>query len=203
MSDTERKIYAAHEKHAWTLALLVFAAFGLVVYWVDGWLSTKRSGWADVAYFILYMVSFFAVFGLGAVKNWFLWRLHKSENAELRAQPSVPALHFKDAKSALEYSCKYMDTSLKDGELTPCIVVATSSSKESGTFAVVDIPTAAGIKRSVAAFLSNEAPPAVAGKLCAAMIGPVIEPTDTPTFLIVAELEPTWSDGSWKVKRRF
>lgn len=77
LNEAELKIYKAHEKHAWTLAFLVFVAFGLVVYWLDGWLSAKRGGWAEFAYFILYIASFFAVFGLGAVKNWFLYRLYK------------------------------------------------------------------------------------------------------------------------------
>ena len=77
MNETEREIYKAHEKHAWTLAFFVFVAFGLVVYWLDGWLSTKRGGWAEFAYFTLYIVSFFAVFGLGAVKDWFLYRLYR------------------------------------------------------------------------------------------------------------------------------
>ncbi|AVJ20982.1 hypothetical protein CQ006_04750 [Pseudomonas cedrina] len=76
--NNDSEAYKAHEKHAWTLALLVFAAFGLAVYWLDGWLSTKRGGWADFAYFILYIASFFAVFGLSTVKDWFLDRLTRS-----------------------------------------------------------------------------------------------------------------------------
>lgn len=82
MNEAEREIYKAHEKHAWTLAFLVFAAFGLVVYWLDAWLSTKRDGWAEFAYFILYIVSFFAVFGLGSVKDWFLNRLTEPKNKQ-------------------------------------------------------------------------------------------------------------------------
>lgn len=75
LNEAERKIHEAHEKHAWTLAFLVFGAFALVVYWLDGWLHSQRGGWAEFAYFALYIVSFFAVFGLSTVKDWFLDRL--------------------------------------------------------------------------------------------------------------------------------
>lgn len=75
MNETERKIYAAHEKHAWTLAFMVFGALAVLVYWLDGWLHTQQGSWAEFAYFALYVVSFFAVFGLGSVKDWFLNRL--------------------------------------------------------------------------------------------------------------------------------
>lgn len=136
-----------------------------------------------------------------------LGRLAGWIRAGRRAAPEIAAkpleFHFKDAKSALEYSCEYLDTKLKEGEFTPCVVVAVSSSKESGVFAVIDIPTDAGIKRGIAAFSTSVAPPAVAGKLCAAMIGPALELGGAPTFFVFAELEPTWSDGSWKIKRRF
>lgn len=77
MNDAERKIYAAHEKHAWTLALFVFGAFAVLVYWLDGWLLTQRGWWAEIAYFLLYVASFFAIFGLRVVKDWFLDRLTK------------------------------------------------------------------------------------------------------------------------------
>ncbi|MCO7513740.1 hypothetical protein NJF44_01200 [Pseudomonas guariconensis] len=148
--------------------------------------------------------------GAAYTYKWFTHRAWLKEylrQMEIRAprqqtETSI-ALRFNDAKSALEYSCKYMDTALVDGEFTPCIVVATSTSKESGTFAVIDVPTDAGIRRGIGAFSTNDAPPSVAGKLCAAMIGPVIEQTGAPSFLIFAELEPTWSDGAWKIKRRF
>lgn len=75
MNETERKIYAAHEKHAWTLAFMVFGALAILVYWLDGWLQTQRGSWAEFAYLGLYTASFFAVFGLSIVKDWFLNRL--------------------------------------------------------------------------------------------------------------------------------
>ncbi|MGP5441860.1 hypothetical protein [Pseudomonas helleri] len=75
MNETESKIHAAHEKHAWTLAFMVFGALAVLVYWLDGWLHAQRGSWAEFAYFVLYVVSFFAVFGLGYVKDWFLYRL--------------------------------------------------------------------------------------------------------------------------------
>lgn len=136
---------------------------------------------------------------LGRLAGWI--RVGNRAASEIAATPLE--FHFKDAKSALEYSCEYLDTKLKEGEFTPCIVVAVSSSKESGVFAVIDIPTDDGIKRGIAAFSTSVAPPTVAGKLCAAMIGPALEQTGAPSFLIFAELEPTWSDGSWIIKRRF
>lgn len=161
---------------------------------------------SDVIVLLMTAICAGATFLYKYLAHEFWYREYRAQ-MDMRApkpQPQEPpALHFKDAKSALEYSCEYLDTTFKDGEYTPCIVVVTSSSKESGTFAVIDIPTDAGIKRSIAAFSTSDAPPAVAGKLCAAMIGPVLEETGAPTFLIFAELEPTWSDGAWMIKRRF
>ncbi|MCO7503173.1 MULTISPECIES: hypothetical protein [unclassified Pseudomonas] len=125
------------------------------------------------------------------------------KNKIIAAEKNHAELYFKDAKSVLEYSCKYMDTSLNEGEFTPCIVVATSSSRTAGTFAVIDIPSDQGIRRGVAAFSTQDTPSDVVGKLCAAMIGPMIDETGSPGLLLFAELEPTWQNGSWKVKRHF
>lgn len=200
--ELKKKIEAAHEKHAWTLAFLVFGAFGVMVWWLDGWLHRQRGDWAEIAYFVLYVVSFFAVFALGSIKDWFLYKLYDPSQPEAQS-PKPVELHFKDAKSALEYSCKYMNTSLADGEFTPCIVIATSQSREAGAFAVIDIPTDSGIKRTTASFLPKEVPPAVVGTLCAAHIGPMIEALGSPAILLFAELEPTWADGAWKIRRRF
>jgi len=80
LNEMERKIYEAHEKHAWTLALIVFGAFAVLVYWLDGWLHAQRSSWAEFAYLILYVVSFFAICGLSVVKDWFLDRLIRPKN---------------------------------------------------------------------------------------------------------------------------
>lgn len=112
-------------------------------------------------------------------------------------------LHFKNGAAALEHICKYMDTALVENELTPCLVVATSQSKQSGAFAVINIPTDNGPKKSIAAFLSEVVPTEIAGKLCAAMIGPVNPSTGEPVFMLCAELEPTLGNGVWKVRRRF
>lgn len=128
----------------------------------------------------------------------------KSGSTAKAHEPAPPAqLHFKDGAAALEYICKYMDTALVENELTPCLVVATSRSKDSGSFAVINIPTDGGPKKSTAAFLSEDVPTEIAGKLCAAMIGPVNPSTGEPVFMLCAELEPTWSGGAWKVRRRF
>ena len=145
------------------------------------------------------LLSFFYDKTLGRLAGWV--RTGHRITPEITTKPLE--LHFKDAKSSLEYCCKYLDTTLKEGEFTPCVVVAVSSSKESEVFAVIDIPTNAGTERSIAAFSTSETPPTIVGKLCAAMIGPALEKDDAPTFLIFAELEPTWSEGSWKIKRRF
>lgn len=77
MSPQERKVYAAHEKHAFTLAFLVFGAFAVIVYFLGNWLQKQHSGWAEAANYVLYIVSFFAIFALSAVKDWFLYRLYK------------------------------------------------------------------------------------------------------------------------------
>lgn len=77
MTPSEKKAFEAHEKHAWTLAFLVFGIFGIAVWWLDGWLHRQHGDWAEMAYFALYIVSFFAIFALGAVKDWFLYRLYK------------------------------------------------------------------------------------------------------------------------------
>lgn len=201
--DLKKKIEGAHEKHAWTLALIVFAALCAFVYWLDEWLKAQRGDWSELASVVLYVASFFAIFGLSTVKDWFLDRIREPDKPEPIHAPFAPALHFKDAKSALDYSCKYMDTSFKDGEFTPCIVVATSSSKEAGLFAVIDVPSSSGLKRCVGEFSTETAPDRVAGKLCAAMIGPPVDGADLPAFLIFAELEPTWSNGAWKISRYF
>lgn len=77
-----KEIELAHTKHAWTLAFMVFAAFCGLAYWLDAWLNTKRGGWADIASTALYIVSFFAVLGMGPVKDWFLHRLYKPKNTD-------------------------------------------------------------------------------------------------------------------------
>lgn len=82
MTPEERKVQAAHEKHAWTLAFLVYACFGVLVYFLAAWLHSVRSSWAELAYFALYVVSFFAVFALGAVKDWFLYRIYNPSDDE-------------------------------------------------------------------------------------------------------------------------
>ena len=122
---------------------------------------------------------------------------------DLPQQKDNPQLHFKDGNSAIEYICKYMDTKLVENEITPCFVVATSQSKDSGSFAVIQIPTDNGPKKSVAAFLGDIVPTEIAGRLCAAMIGPINPVTGDPVFMLCAELEPTWSNEGWKIKRRF
>lgn len=78
MTPAERKVYEAHEKHAWTLAFMVFGLLGVVVYILDEWLtSPKRGSWAELAHMALYVAAFFAVFGLSFIKDWFLRRLSK------------------------------------------------------------------------------------------------------------------------------
>ena len=77
VSPAERKVYDAHERHAWTLAFLVFGAFGVLVWWLDGWLHRQHGSWAEFAYFVLYIVSFFAIFALREIKDWFLYRIYK------------------------------------------------------------------------------------------------------------------------------
>lgn len=129
--------------------------------------------------------------------------IKSGSKAELSDSPQSVPLHFKDGATALEYICKYMDTALIENELIPCLVVATSQSKESGAFAVISLPTDDGPKKSIAAFLSDAVPTDIAGKLCAVIVGPVNEHAGVPTFLLCAELEPSWSNGAWKVRRRF
>lgn len=80
MNINERKIEAAHEKHAWTLAFLVFGGLAVVAYFLGEWLEGQRGGWAEIAYFFLYIACFFAIFGLSALKDWFLDRLYKPES---------------------------------------------------------------------------------------------------------------------------
>ncbi len=77
MNNGDLKVRAAHEKHAWTLAFLVFGTFGVIVWWLDGWLQRQIGSWAEFAYFVLYIAAFFAVCGLSAVKDWFFNRLYK------------------------------------------------------------------------------------------------------------------------------
>ena len=77
MSPAEKKAYEAHEKHAWTLAFLVFGIFGVAVWWLDGWLHRQHGSWAEFAYFLLYIAAFFAVFALREIKDWFLYKLYK------------------------------------------------------------------------------------------------------------------------------
>ncbi|WP_155736125.1 hypothetical protein [Pseudomonas chlororaphis] len=127
----------------------------------------------------------------------------KNGSSTVEVEKALPELHFKDGKSALEYACKYMDTSLIENELTPCLVIATSQSKESGAFAVIHVPTDEGLNKSVAGFLGENVPTDIAGRLCAALVGPINEKTGAPHLLLCAELEPTWCNGAWKVKRRF
>ena len=129
--------------------------------------------------------------------------IKSGSKVELPASTPPVQLHFKDGAAALAYICEYMDISLVENELTPCLVVATSQSKETGAFAVINIPSADGPKKSIAGFLNDSVPSDIAGKLCAAMIGPSIENSGTPTFFLCAELEPSWSNGAWKVRRRF
>lgn len=128
----------------------------------------------------------------------------KGNNRNDSVQPQkIPELYFKDAKSALEYSCEYLNTDLAENELTACLVIATSQSKESGAFAVINVPSSSGPKKYTAAFLNETIPTDIAGRLCAALVGPIKEHGGDPTFMLCAELEPTWSNGAWKVKRRF
>ncbi|WP_338794051.1 hypothetical protein [Pseudomonas sp. AE27] len=201
MNLSEDKLYKAHERHARTLTFLVYAAFAGIVFWLDGVIRSSYSSWAEGAYFLLYIVSFFAIFAFSSITEWFYARLSR-ETEQPKPHPPL-ALHFKDAKSVMEYSCKYMDTSLRDGECTPCIVISTSSSKESGSFAVIDYPTGDGLKRGIATFPSERVPQGVAGKLCAALIGPPVDALGPPAFLVFAELEPSWIDGAWQIKTRF
>lgn len=77
MNPDQKKEFEAHEKHAWTLAFLVFGALAVIVWWLDGWLHRQHGSWAELAYFALYVASFFAIFGLSAVKDWFLYKLYK------------------------------------------------------------------------------------------------------------------------------
>lgn len=133
-----------------------------------------------------------------------LFKWIKSGSAHDPCEPAPPAeLHFKNGAAALDYICNFMDTKLVENELIPCLVVATSQSNESGSFAVISIPTDEGPKKSIAAFLGKDAPKEIAGKLCAALIGPINPETGDPVFVLCAELEPTWSGGAWKVRRRF
>ena len=77
MTPSEKKEFEAHEKHAWTLAFLVFGIFGIAVWWLDGWLHRQHGSWAEFAYFLLYIVAFFAIFALREIKDWFLYKLYK------------------------------------------------------------------------------------------------------------------------------
>ncbi|MDU0513590.1 hypothetical protein [Pseudomonas aeruginosa] len=75
-SDLKKKIEDVHEKHAWTLAFLVFAIAGAIAYGLDHWLARYAGHlWAELAHFALYVACFFAVFGLGWLKDAFLGRL--------------------------------------------------------------------------------------------------------------------------------
>lgn len=126
-----------------------------------------------------------------------------SPNIESEENEKEVQLHFKDAESAIEYMCKYMDFKIIENEFIPCLVVATSQSKESGAFAVIKIPSVDGPQKAIAAFVGADAPSNIAGRLCTAMIGPTDPDTGVTHFLLCAELEPTWSPAGWKVKRRF
>ena len=112
-------------------------------------------------------------------------------------------LHFKDAKSAFEYSCKYMNCDLSPDQVTPCLVISTSRSDKAGSFAVIDIPTGDGPKRAVASFMGTSIPSDIVGSFCAAYIGPADPSTGITPYLLCGELSLTWQDGAWGLKRRF
>lgn len=124
---------------------------------------------------------------------------HQSAGQPAKSMP----LHFKDAKSAFEYSCKYMNCDLSPDQVTPCLVISTSKSDQAGSFAVIDIPTDSGPKRAIAAFMGASIPSDIVGKFCAAYIGPADSTTGVTPYLLCGELSLTWQDGAWGLKRRF
>lgn len=135
------------------------------------------------------------------VRKIFLWISTGNQPTNAPVKP-IP-LHFKDAKSAFEYSCKYMNCDLSPDQVTPCLVISTSKSDQSGSFAVIDIPTDSGPKRAVAAFMGSSIPSDIVGKFCAAYIGPADPATGATPYLLCGELSLTWQDGAWGLKRRF
>lgn len=137
------------------------------------------------------------------------WRKEYWRQMDMRApkpepEPEKPVhLHFKDAKSALEYSCSYLNTTIEADQITPCVVVATSQSNQAEPFAVIDVPTITGPKRTVAAFINKSVPSDIAGRFCAAYTGPIDPETGLQVFIICAEFDLTWSQGAWRIKRQF
>ena len=177
-------------------------------YWV-GAITLNRSGYGTFlfagigAWLVIagLLLSFLYDSVTSRVVHWVMGRNQSGKQMATRQEPV--ALRFKSPRSALDYACKYLDNSLVEEEFATCLVVRTSHSKGTGPFAVIDIPTDQGARRTVASFSGTSVPPSIGGRLCVATVGPVNEITGEPDLVIRAELEPVWLDGGWKIKRRF
>lgn len=118
-------------------------------------------------------------------------------------RPKIPALYFNSPDSALEYAGKYLITDISEGNVLPCVVDAVQRSPTVGWIGAIRLPCALGRLEYLAAFMGDESPEPLVGRLCAALIGPQVTLGDKKhTVIVVAELEPTWHESGWKISRR-
>lgn len=80
--ELKKEIEKAHDKHAWTLALLVWGIGAAGIYTFDLWLSYFRpGGFAELLRYVVYAIAYFYIFTLGILKELFLRRLLRKEKA--------------------------------------------------------------------------------------------------------------------------
>lgn len=122
----------------------------------------------------------------------------------LFTKPSVPALYFKDAQAAFEYASIYLDNSISEGKVIPCLVDDVIFTTNSGWIAHIRLPSILGGIEKIAALPNNDNYKNLKGKLCAAYVGPTASIGNNENAIIVfAELKPELSNSGWKISKKF
>lgn len=113
-----------------------------------------------------------------------------------------PTLKFKDPEAALQYAAKYLLGRMDAGATLPCVVDSIHSLERGVRVAEVRIATSEGILEAMAAMPKTLGGDWLKGALCAVHLGEVVPDAGGMRYaIIVAELEPTWENGAWQVRR--
>jgi len=114
-------------------------------------------------------------------------------------KPKMPDLYFKSPEEALEFVDKFGNYQIEEGKTVDCIVDTIQYVEMVGWSCSIRTPD--NINR-IAVFAHNHNYQELIGSLCAALIGKQVPfGPRKHTFIVIAELEPTFTDTGWKVVR--
>ena len=129
-----------------------------------------------------------------------------SPHERLMRELGKQQLRFKDAESALEYACKFLDTKPETGKILPGIVDDISERGSLGVLATVRVacPDSPATCEAVWGGDGIADYAASRGALNAILLGDVVPFSGgVRALVVVGVLEPVWSPKGWLIKRQF